>query len=97
MTKRGLVFIEQNYTKYLFGQLKTCHVFLLSLLLANMRTIRRIYTVHICSVHHLLVLNPTVNILELGRISTLMRATTHFHFLITFHCTFQRHKQQQRT
>jgi len=32
--------------------------------------------VWICSVHYPLVLNPTVNIIELGRINTPMRATT---------------------
>jgi len=51
----------------------------------------------VCSVHHPLVFNPTVNILQLGRINTLMRATSQFHFLIKFRCRFRRNDQQQRT
>jgi len=64
---------------------------------ANKRTINFIDTSLICSVYQPLVLNTTVNILELGRINILPRATSQFHFLIKFHFRFQRHDQQQRT
>jgi len=89
-------FIEQIYAKYLFEKLKRCHVFRF-LWFANKRTISFIDTSLIYSVYQPLVLNPTVNILELGRINTLMWTTSQFHFLIKFHCRFQRHDQQQRT
>ena len=63
---------------------------------ANKRTISFIVASLICSVYQPSVLNPTVKILELGRINFLPRTTSYFHFLIKFHCRFHSHDQQQR-
>ena len=90
-------FIEQIYAKYPFDRSNLCHVYPLSLWLANKGTKSFIDASLICSVYQPSVLNPTVNIIALGRINILPRATSQFHFLIKFHCRFHSHDQQQRT
>ena len=90
LLKQALFLLNKITKKYLFGQLKTWHVFLLSVWLANKWTIRRIYTVRECSVHHSLVSNPAVNILEPVTNSALLGTTWQFYLLIKFHCRFQR-------
>ena len=88
-------FIANIYAKFLFCHLNPRHVFPVSLCLQRSERLTSLTNVWIFSVHHRLVLNLTVNILKLGRIKILMRATSQFHFLIKFHCRFQRHDQQQ--
>jgi hypothetical protein len=90
-------FIQQIHAKYSFGHLNPCRVFPLSLWFANKGTKSFIDTGLNMFCEPSLVLNQTVNILELGRINTLMRANSQFHCRIKFHCRFQRHDQQQGT
>jgi hypothetical protein len=90
-------FIENIYSKYLFVHLDPCKFFRFPCDLQTNEPLRLFKNAWICSEHHLLVVNPTVNILELGGINTLMRATSQFQFPIEFHRRFQRHDRQQRT
>jgi hypothetical protein len=99
ITKIGFVFIEQFYKKNISSAPETCHVFLLSWLLANKGTISCINNVRawICSVHHPLLLNPKVNIHKPGTNSVLLGTTLHFYLLIKFQFKFHRNDQQQRS
>ena len=97
ITKTSLVFIEQIYTKHLFGRLKTCHVFLLSLWLANERTISCIDTCLDTLCASPFTFEPKSKYPRTRTKNALLGTTWKFYLHIKFQCRFQRQDQHQRS